>query len=276
MDGAAAAMTADPSRQAAPDAGPVALDMALWTMAPDPRTGEDIGPLRSRLSTNEWTHVTRFKAPAHAWSSAATRVLLRIMLARFHGADPLAWHFLTEPGGRPRVDRDRTPFATTPETRPRFSLSHTQGLAACMVSLGPWPVGAELGVDVEWTDRGHFPAGRLATRFFHPDEAAALQQIPRGPAREALFLTLWTRKEAVLKALGLGIANHLARYACLGDPPSVTGDAAMVGRPVDWTLGSETAGPSHRLSWAVHAPVTGASAPPTIRLHRHHLNGGAA
>ena len=251
------------------------LDVALWTMEPDPRVGFDPAPLRSHLSANEWDRISAFKTPAHAWSSAAARALLRAMLTRFHGADPLAWHFLTEPGGRPHVDLDRAPFPTTAETRPRFSLSHTRGLAACLVSLGPWPAVADLGVDAEWTARPTFPAGRLAARFFHADESAALQSVPRGPERESLFLTLWTRKEAVLKALGLGIANHLALYACAGEPPRVSGDAAMVGPSVDWTLGTEDATPAHRLSWAVRAPTQGA-APPCVRLHRQHLTGWAA
>jgi len=273
MDGAALTMTAtDPREAAKPDDSSRVLDVALWTMEPDPGTGFETAPLRQHLSTNEWDHVSRFKAAAHAWSSAAARVLIRTMLARFHGADPLAWHFRTEPGGRPHVDDERAPFPTTPETRPRFSLSHTHGLAACMVSLGPWPADAELGVDTEWSGRGAFPAGRLAARFFHPDEAAALQQVPRGPEREALFLTLWTRKEAVLKALGLGIANHLALYACVGDPPAVVGDAALVGTPTDWALNSEFAGPEHPLSWAVRAP-SGADGAPVIRLHRRHTRG---
>ncbi|MBB4286868.1 4'-phosphopantetheinyl transferase family protein [Roseospira goensis] len=247
----------DDHAAAHPGAHPTApeppLDLALWTLRPDADGQPDLGALRGHLSENEWARVSSFRDPDHAWSSAATRALLRVMLSRFHGADPLAWHFVTEPGGRPHVDMTRTPHALSPETRPRFSLSHTRGLAACAVSLGPWPEGADLGVDAEWTARS-LPAGRLARRFFHADEASALEAVPRGPRRESLFFTLWTRKEAVLKALGLGIANNLGLYSCVGEPAHLAGSAALVGDPDCWQLGSEDATPVHRLSWAVRLP----------------------
>jgi len=220
----------------------------------------DASRLRPFISENEWARVATFRDPFHAWSSAATRALLRAMLSRYHGADPMAWHFLTEPGGRPHVDMDRLPHAVTAETRPRFSLSHTRGLAACMVSLGPWPSWAELGVDVEFTDRPLSP-GRLANRFFHPEEAAALALLPQGHPRQDLFLTLWTRKEAVLKALGMGIANHLALYSCLGEPGQVNGPADMTGDSTGWRLFSGDPTPAHRMSWAIHWPASGAPRP---------------
>jgi 4'-phosphopantetheinyl transferase len=253
-----------------PSASPTrGLDVALWTLEPDSRGQPDIDSMRPRLSVNEWTRITSFRDPHHAWSSAAARLLLRSMLSRYHGADPLAWHFVTEPGGRPHVDLTRLPFPLDPQTRPRFSLSHTHGLAACAVSLGPWPAGAELGVDIEWTERATLPAARLARRFFHPDEADALESLPEGRERHRLFLTLWTRKEAVLKALGLGISNHLALYSCLGEPPRVKGPPDVIGHAAQWHMGSQNATPTHRLSWAVCAPWR-APRPPVRLLRRHH------
>ncbi|MBB4266717.1 4'-phosphopantetheinyl transferase family protein [Roseospira visakhapatnamensis] len=244
-----------------PESTPAPLTAALWTLRPEHGGGPALETLRAHLSPNEWFRVSSFRDPAHAWSSAATRALLRLMLARYHGGEPLDWHFRTEPGGRPHVDMTRPPFPLTEATRPRFSLSHTRGLAACLVSVGDWPPGAELGVDAEWTVRT-VPALRLAERFFHPDEARALAALPRGPARQTLFMTLWTRKEAVLKALGLGIANHLGDIACLGDPARIAGPAAMIGAPEAWRLGSEDATPDHRLSWAAHTPLPAAPACP--------------
>ncbi|MQX38405.1 4'-phosphopantetheinyl transferase family protein [Roseospira navarrensis] len=269
--------------EAATDGDAPMLSAMLWTMTPPPGGADGAPPdaalLRPHISENEWARVATFRDPFHAWSSAATRALLRAMLSRYHGADPMAWHFLTEPGGRPHVDMTRLPHAVTAETRPRFSLSHTHGLAACMVSLGPWPDGAELGVDAEWRHRPALSAGRLARRFFHPDEFAAVSARPQGPARHDLFLTLWTRKEAVLKALGLGIANHLACYACTGEPARVTGDPAMIGAGRDWHLESGDPTPDHRLSWAIRLdPGQGAatedeSASPGVVVRHRHLAG---
>ena len=67
---------------------------------------------------------------------------------------------------------------------------------------------ARLGVDIEcWPRRGDLAA--LARRYFHPAEIAAWQAAPV-PLRDLYWLGLWTRKEAVLKAHGLGLRMTLA------------------------------------------------------------------
>jgi 4'-phosphopantetheinyl transferase len=45
---------------------------------------------------------------------------------------------------------------------------------------------------------------RLAQRFFSKAETAAVCATP-GPRKTAAFLTCWTRKEAYLKAVGVGL-----------------------------------------------------------------------
>lgn len=62
-----------------------------------------------------------------------------------------------------------------------------------------------VGVDIEYMGR-QVAADALARRYFHPDEYALWQA--RGKDR-ALWFKLWTIKEAVLKAHGIGIRIHL-------------------------------------------------------------------
>ena len=52
----------------------------------------------------------------------------------------------------------------------------------------------------------------IAERYFSVDETAALAALPAAE-RSAAFLELWTAKEAVLKALGRGIAFGLNRLS---------------------------------------------------------------
>jgi 4'-phosphopantetheinyl transferase len=59
---------------------------------------------------------------------------------------------------------------------------------------------------------------QLAERFFHPEETAALLALDRSEQEQA-FLQLWTAKEAVLKAMGRGIAFGLERLR-LAVPPA--------------------------------------------------------
>ncbi len=67
----------------------------------------------------------------------------------------------------------------------------------------------ELGVDIEHP-RTDVRALELAQRFFTTSEAAALSQCETS-SRETAFLQLWCAKEAVLKAIGRGIAFGLER-----------------------------------------------------------------
>lgn len=68
----------------------------------------------------------------------------------------------------------------------------------------------DLGVDVEWTGRARPRALEIANRYFHPDEARWLGSLA-DPARAEAFLRLWCAKEAVLKAVGVGLVFGLHR-----------------------------------------------------------------
>jgi phosphopantetheinyl transferase len=61
--------------------------------------------------------------------------------------------------------------------------------------------GVPIGVDLE----GRIDAEALPWHVLRPEEARALRTL-QGRAREEAFLRLWTRKEAVLKALGTGFS----------------------------------------------------------------------
>jgi phosphopantetheinyl transferase len=70
--------------------------------------------------------------------------------------------------------------------------------------------GTEVGVDVE---RGRADRAVLYARVCTPAERAALRRAGAGAG--ALFHTLWTRKEAVLKLLGVGLARPPATVDAL-------------------------------------------------------------
>jgi 4'-phosphopantetheinyl transferase len=82
---------------------------------------------------------------------------------------------------------------------------------------------AYLGVDIEPEDRRPQNALGIARRYFSPAEARALEAMEPGRQREA-FLRAWSCKEAVVKSLGLGIANQLCRFTVetdLEQPPTI-------------------------------------------------------
>jgi 4'-phosphopantetheinyl transferase len=86
-----------------------------------------------------------------------------------------------------------------------FNVSHSGHIALIALTSG-----VDVGVDVEHV-RIIPERADLARRFFHVEEASDLATFPEAEANAAFF-RCWTRKEAVVKALGLGLNARLDRY----------------------------------------------------------------
>ncbi|EME71977.1 phosphopantetheinyl transferase [Paramagnetospirillum caucaseum] len=129
----------------------------------------------------------------------------------------LAGHLARELGCSPDAivlgrDRFGKPFLAAPAAAYWFNLSACGGLVLVAGSHGG-PVGA----DVETLARCR-PVWEDAAREFAPAERARLAGL--APAERPLaFARLWTAKEAVLKARGIGIVNGLVEpdLSHLGD-----------------------------------------------------------
>lgn len=140
------------------------------------------------LSADERTRSTLFTAPLEQRRYIASRIVLRHILATYHGVPAAEIRILREAGGRPYIeDADRL----------FFNLSHSRDTALIAVS------DIMAGVDVERARRvGR--AGRIARRILHPDTVATLRALPAGQ-RERAFLYAWTQREAHVKAVGGGL-----------------------------------------------------------------------
>lgn len=122
---------------------------------------------------------------------AAFRLLLLLLERQGYATDI---RIVRDDWGRPRFDDP---------SLPDFNLSHSGGFVA--VALGEGQVGIDLQ-DVN-TDFDPIP---LADRFFSPEEAASIRQATKAE-RLDLFFALWTRKEALGKAFGRGLADTLGK-----------------------------------------------------------------
>ena len=76
-----------------------------------------------------------------------------------------------------------------------------------------WVNGVEVGIDLE-VIRPDFPVVEVADRFFTAGECAALGRVA-GKARQVLFFQLWTAKEALMKAVGLGLGLPPEEIDCV-------------------------------------------------------------
>ncbi len=131
----------------------------------------------------------------HLWLCHHTRVgssdaLRRELLSRYTGTAPGDWRFERGEWGRPALVDPPRPLD--------FNLSDSGEWLAFGISAG-----APIGVDLEQR-KARRDVMRLARRFFHPEEIAALEAAARDE-REALFYQLWTLKEAHVKCRGLAL-----------------------------------------------------------------------
>jgi 4'-phosphopantetheinyl transferase len=110
------------------------------------------------------------------------------------------------------------PFLAAPvDSDMQFNLSHSGNTLVVAVGRGQ-----AVGVDIESGSRAR-PWLALAERYFTPAEHAALAALP-APRLASAFLELWSCKEAVVKALGRGIAFGLHRLGFAWTP-----DGALAG-----------------------------------------------
>ena len=175
----------------------VTIAMYLCPIRPDDEARMDA--LLSALDDGERARAARFVFAADRLAFAAAHVLLRGALDRIVGA-ARDWRFVEGPFGKPMLC---PPFEDI-----RFNLSHTRGAVAVAVTRG-----RELGVDVE-SDR-NIDEPTFRAQILAPVELADLAGFED---RQARLTALWVAKEAVVKAIGIGLSLPVTRVVFRSDP----------------------------------------------------------
>lgn len=148
------------------------------------------------LSHDELERAQRFASDVSRARFVAGRAALRRALATIAAVEPAQLVFDYAEHGRPELP-------SYPEVS--FNLSHSEGVGLLAISTC-----GRVGVDVEIA-RPDFADMRIADRFFAPGEISRLRAVPAAD-RNLAFLRCWTRKEALLKALGAGLTLPLRGF----------------------------------------------------------------
>lgn len=174
------------------------LCRVLWTRAVD-------GPeYRTVLDAEERARWAALEQPEDRARFVTGRVLAKRAVGRATGLAPEKVRFSRE--CRHCGEGHGPPSA--PGSPVRFSISHSHGLVALAVAEG-----VDLGVDVErLSTRDH---GRLAARVLAAGELVEFEAA--GAERGAeVFATYWARKEALLKAVGVGLTSPMRAVTVSG------------------------------------------------------------
>ena len=157
------------------------------------------------LCDEEQRRAARFRLDRDRRRFIVARGVLRELLANRLGMRPEAVQFVYDTNGKPALAQ---PFA---DTGWRFNLSHCDELVVYGFSRE-----ADIGIDIE-AIRAVPEADDIAARFFSPGEREAYEAL--SPQDKPLgFLSCWTRKEALVKALGEGLRVSLDQFDVSPEP----------------------------------------------------------
>ena len=152
------------------------------------------------LSYEEKVRAGRYVCRSAKRQFIASRAILREVLGEILACAPADIRLGYEKMGKPAI--------IAPHTLWKFNVSHSDTQAVIAFAFG-----RELGIDIEKESLMQTQAEELAQRFFSPPEFQKLMTIRPEVERIRAFFRCWTRKEALLKALGVGLTGALNRFS---------------------------------------------------------------
>jgi 4'-phosphopantetheinyl transferase len=206
------------------------------------QAAELAGRYRPLLSADELERAQRFKFDHLREAYILGRGVTRSILARRIDQDPRALRFQYSSYGKPSLEGAQGWH---------FNVSHSGALLVCALTEA-----APVGVDVELVQPKPDLAA-IAKRFFSTAEAQRLLAAPPESVTGAFF-EIWTRKEAFLKATGIGLSRDLHSFTV----SSGLGEAARMERienpdddPAAWSLRSFVPAESYVGALAMRTPI---------------------
>ncbi len=158
-------------------------------------TEEQISEFLAVLSPDEILRANRFKFPIHRQRFIAARGILRCILSYYLSMEPELIEFSYTEHGKPFIA----------DSDVEFNLSHSSDMAVYAIAKK-----ILIGVDIEKI-KSTYEDG-VAKRYFSEKEYAELNEVPFALKTKA-FYQIWASKEAVIKAMGLGISYSLNSFS---------------------------------------------------------------
>ncbi len=172
------------------------------------------------LSPDEHQRAAKFHFEKDRHRYVVSHTCLRDILARYLQTEPAKLKFSVNKYGKPFL----------PKNELEFNLSHSGEYALIAVTRG-----RKVGVDVEQI-RADVEIENLAQRNFSPREISELMALPV-EQRAVGFFNCWTRKEAYIKAQGLGLSLPLDSFdVSLGEPARLCATRPDADESARWTV----------------------------------------
>ncbi|MCX6239383.1 MAG: 4'-phosphopantetheinyl transferase superfamily protein [Bacteroidia bacterium] len=172
---------------------PTLNEPVLCLIHTDSYSADAVLSFQKLLSAPEYEKALKFRFLQDQHSYIITHAMLRSILGYYMVSEPAEIEFVSNDYGKPSLSEKYKKI--------HFNLSHSSGLSVLAISGK-----SEIGVDIEKIDP-EFDFDQIAKVHFSNAENSFLH-ILKEESREK-FYTLWTRKEAFLKAVGTGIGKNL-------------------------------------------------------------------
>ena len=173
-------------------------DVDLWLAALD-LPAASVKEFETFLSDDERRRADRFHFARDRRRFVVARGVLRSVLGQHLKERPEDVQFCYEPLGKPYL-------RLSGEPKLRFNVSHANELALIGLCLG-----SQIGIDIEHKDQDRATL-EIARCYFAPEEVSELAVLP-AEAQSDAFFTIWTLKEAYIKARGEGVSLGLDTFA---------------------------------------------------------------
>lgn len=189
--------------------------------------------LGALLSPDELERAARFHFERDRLRFVRRRAFRRIWIGARLGMNPAALRFETGSHGKPSV-------AGMPGGVEFNSSSSAD------VALLAWSTEGPVGVDVEW----HRPLDSdlaLVAERFAPAERGAIREAT-GAAKSRAFFDCWARKEAFVKAVGVGLSLELDTFEVPLEREVQSAEVRWVGPPLSpgaWRVTALDVGPEY-------------------------------
>jgi len=181
-------------------------EIHLWSL-PLEESLTDVGAFISLLSKDEIARAMRYYRVGDVIRFVRSRVWLRKLFEGYTGIRAKDIAFSYGAYGKPELSCNVSCLDI------HFSISHTSGL-----TLFAFVLGQDVGVDIESTAQ-QIDVKAASTHFLGAAELAHLNSTS-SDRRKSLFFNYWTRKEACLKLLGIGLSGE-PETIDVSKPPAV-------------------------------------------------------
>lgn len=171
-------------------------ELHIWRISLDD-VNHQLKYLISLLSQEERKRSKRFIFERDQHRYQVTHSMKRLILANYLDGNPECLRFEVGNHGKPALDNLRNSLKV------QFNISHSHNLILIAITMEDL-----IGIDIEYYDKKCSIEG-LGEIIFSPSEKIFFSALNSQEEKKEAFFRCWTRKEAYLKAIGIGLTQDL-------------------------------------------------------------------